>query len=148
MLSKIRHYVNIKTSIMIYHGIFSSILNYGSQIWGQSNSIQSKIEKIQNKAMQILNFKSKHFPVNSLYHLCKILKLRNNIKLYNFLFVHDCLKGNVPYSLRNSFTLVRNIHSYPTRFRINNQLQVPTVRTKLNGIDSIKFKSVQAYRMI
>ena len=141
MLSKIRHYVDIKTSIMIYHGIFSSILNYGSQIWGQSNSIQSKIEKIQNKAMRTLNFESKHFPVNS---LCKILKFRDNIKLYNILFVHDCLKGNVPYSLRNSFTLVRNIHSYPTRFRINNQLQVPTVRTKLNGIDRIKFKSVQA----
>ena len=37
MLSKIRHYVSHNTLTMIYHGIFSSILLYGSQIWGQIN---------------------------------------------------------------------------------------------------------------
>ena len=33
MLAKIRYFVNLKTITMIYHGIFSSILLYGSQIW-------------------------------------------------------------------------------------------------------------------
>ena len=31
MLDKIRHYVNQRTLNMIYHGIFSSLLLYGSQ---------------------------------------------------------------------------------------------------------------------
>ena len=37
MLAKIRHYINEKTLSMVYHGIFSSLPLYGSQIWGQSN---------------------------------------------------------------------------------------------------------------
>merc|ERR1711890_185260 len=39
MLSKIRHYVKHETLLMIYYGIFSSILTYGSIIWGQTNSV-------------------------------------------------------------------------------------------------------------
>ena len=50
MLVKIRHYINEKTLSMVYHGIFSSLLLYGSQIWGRSNQSVSKMEKLQNKA--------------------------------------------------------------------------------------------------
>ena len=57
MLAKIRHYINSKTLSMVYHGIFSSLLLYGSQIWGQSNQSVSKMEKLQNKALRIINFK-------------------------------------------------------------------------------------------
>ena len=49
MLAKIRHYINEKT-------LFSSLLLYGSQIWGQSNQSVSKMEKLQNKAFRIINF--------------------------------------------------------------------------------------------
>ena len=46
MLAKIRYYVSHKTLQMIYHGIFSSILHYGSQIWGQSDQSILKMEKL------------------------------------------------------------------------------------------------------
>ena len=55
MLAKIRH-VNQWKLNMIYHGIFSSLLLYGSQIWGQSNTFISKMEKLQNKALRIISF--------------------------------------------------------------------------------------------
>ena len=52
MLKKIRHYVKFDTLRMIYHGIFSSILLYGSQIWGQSNNYTiNKLKILQNKAL-------------------------------------------------------------------------------------------------
>ena len=38
MITKIRHYVTKDTLRSIYFGIFSSILTYGSQIWGQIKS--------------------------------------------------------------------------------------------------------------
>ena len=38
MLSKIRHYVTKDTLRSIYFGIFSSVLIYGSQIWGLRRS--------------------------------------------------------------------------------------------------------------
>ena len=46
MLDKIRHDINEKTLSMVYHGIFSSLLLYGSQIWGQSTVISLKNGKI------------------------------------------------------------------------------------------------------
>ena len=52
MICKIRHYVDFDTLKMIYHGIFSSILMYGSLIWGQHNRIvNSKLFKIRPSAI-------------------------------------------------------------------------------------------------
>ena len=57
MLSKIRHYVDEKTIRNIYFGIFSSVMTYGSQIWGQfPNSHVKRIEKLQNKALRVINY--------------------------------------------------------------------------------------------
>ena len=92
MFAKIRYYVSTNTLNMIYHGIFSSLLLYGSQIWGQSNSSILKMEKLQNRALRIINFVSYRAPTNSLY---KILKFADSIKLSNFLFSHACLQGNI-----------------------------------------------------
>ena len=51
MLSKIRYYVNKATLNMVYYGIFSSLLIYGSQIWGQKNDVTNKLQILQNKAL-------------------------------------------------------------------------------------------------
>ena len=148
MLAKIRYYVDHKTLQMIYYGIFSSILHYGSQIWGQSDQSISKMEKLQNKAIRVINFKPKRSPVNSLYNTCKILKFADNIKLLNFLFAHDNITGNLPSSLCNSITLVDTRHTHGTRHHDSKQLNVPTVRTKTSGLDSIKGKSVMIWNEI
>ena len=56
MLCKIRYFVNHHTLRMIYFGIFSSIMTYGSLIWGQYNRIVDNLQTIQNKALRIMNF--------------------------------------------------------------------------------------------
>ena len=43
MLALIRHHVPKQTLLSIYHGVFSSHLNYGCQIWGQAINNNSKI---------------------------------------------------------------------------------------------------------
>ena len=88
MLTKIRHYINEKTLSMVYHGIFSSLLLYGSQIWGQSNQLVSKMEKLQNKALRIINFKPLRYSVNSLYNKCEILKFGDSILSYQIFYRH------------------------------------------------------------
>ena len=148
MLAKIRHYVNPKTLNMIYHGIFSSILLYGSQIWGQSNKVILKMGKLQNKALRVINFKPVRSSTNPLYNKCEILKFADSIKLSNFLFAHDNIKGNLPTSLCDSITLVDTRHLYKTRNWDFKQLNVPTVRTKTSGINSIKTKSVKIWNEI
>ena len=56
MLCKIRHYVSFETLRMVYFGIFSSILTYGAQIWGQHNRIVKSLQKLQNRAIRFMNF--------------------------------------------------------------------------------------------
>ena len=145
MLAKIRHYINEKKLSMVYHGIFSSLLLYGSQIWGQSNQSVSKMEKLQNKPLRIINFKPFRYSVNSLYNKCEILKFGASIKLSNFLYAHGNIKGNLPTTLCAGITLVDSKHSQITRNQKGNQVNIPTVRSKTSGANSIKSKSVNTW---
>ena len=56
--AKIRYHVDSKLLKTIYSAIFKSHLRYGCQLWGQAQTqVIKNIEKIQNKALQIINFK-------------------------------------------------------------------------------------------
>ena len=97
LLSKIRHYVSLQLLRTIYFAIFDSHLRYACQIWGQGTSKEiSSITKLQDKALRIINFKLSKNPCDPLYHLIKILKLRDIIKLNNCLFAFDSVGKTVP----------------------------------------------------
>ena len=91
MLTKIRHYVTNETLRTIYFGIFSSIMMYGSQVWGQiQNKYVNPIIKLQDRAIRVINFVSYFASRNQLYKKSRMLKLSDNIQLSNFLLVHTC----------------------------------------------------------
>jgi hypothetical protein len=50
------NFVKHETLLMIYYGIFSSILMYGSLIWCQNNGVVKKLQILQNKALRVINF--------------------------------------------------------------------------------------------
>ena len=128
MLSKIRHYVKFATLRMIYYGIFSSLLFYGSQIWGQSNSQSiNKLQILQNKALRILTFNPPRTSAGPLFKECKILKLADNVKLQNFLFAYDNLKNTLPSALKDSLNTVDNVHRHETRSFTYKQYELPSV---------------------
>ena len=144
MLAKIRHYVPVNTLRSIYHGIFSSLLTYGSQIWGQfNNKYISRLEKLQNRAIRVINFANNKDHITPLYNKSKILKLSDNIKLQNFNLVLDSIKGNLPKVLQDTFKLTQNLHTYNTRGASLYKMAVPKVRTQIYGIKSIKYQSIQ-----
>ena len=60
MLSKVRHFVPKEELKSIYHAIFSSHISYNCVVWGQDNNSAyiTKIQKLQNKAIRIMNFKA------------------------------------------------------------------------------------------
>ena len=142
MISKIRHYVNQNTLRTIYFGIFSSILTYGCQIWGQfvNNNI-NRIIKLQDKVIRIINFAYYNASRNLLYNNFKILKLSDNIKLLNFMYVHDSLEGTLLFARNNVFIFSHNLHNYNTRGSILNKIVLPRVRTKVYGLKSINYES-------
>ena len=82
ILAKLRYYVTADVLKTIYYAFFDSHMKYACHIWGQ---VQSKtfdmIQRAQNKALRIINFKYFMEPSESLYNQLKINSLKNNIIL-------------------------------------------------------------------
>ena len=53
-----------------------------------------QISELQDKALRIINFKPKNYPVSELYKSNEILKFTDYIKLLNCMFVKDTLFAN------------------------------------------------------
>ena len=68
-----------------------------------------------------------------------------SIKLSNFLYAHDNIKGNLPTTLCAKVTLLDSKHSQITRNQKGNQVNIPTIRTKTSGANSVKSKSVNTW---
>ena len=81
-----------------------------------------------------------------LYKECKILKLIDNVKLQNFLFAYDNLKNNLPSSLKDSLSTGDMVNTWDQKCYL--QYKVPSVRTQIYGVNSIKFKSVNFWNYI
>ena len=62
-----------------------------------------KIEKLQGKAIWIINFLPLNAPVEKQNYQMNILKLKDFIMLRNILFVKGCLNGNSPGSFDDKF---------------------------------------------
>ena len=146
MLSKIRYYVKKETLRMIYFGIFSSILTYGSQIWGQQNAVTKKLQILQNKALRIMHFQPPRTTATPLFKTSNILKLNDQINLQNFLFTHDNLKNNLPVSLRGKMEFL--VHPHETRNMDYLQLFRPRTNTIIYGSKSINARSIDIWNSI
>ena len=62
---------------------------YTCQVWGQNEAKIEHISELQDKALRIINFKPKSYPVSELYKSNEILKLTDYIKLLNCMFVKN-----------------------------------------------------------
>ena len=89
LLSKLRHFVRAPLLRTIYFAIFDPQLRYGCQIWGQNKCYAvENIEKMQNKAIRILNFKGQHAEASNLYKESKIYTLKQITTIENCRFVY------------------------------------------------------------
>ena len=112
MLSKIRHYVSFSTLKSVYFSIFSSVMSYGSQIWGQAQTANiRKISTLQNKAIRLINFTSIDEHADPFYKMCNILRLSDTVNLQNFLYVYDHHHNNLPKALSNTYKSIKDAHS-------------------------------------
>ena len=151
MLRKIRHYVPELTLKNIYHAIFSSIMSYGSQIWGQNmNDHIKRIIKLQDRAIRVLNFADYRAPPSELYKKSGILKLQDNIKIDNFLYVHNSLNRRLPSCLNNQFNYMKiqteqNTRNAKILSTKESLVELPKSRTTFYGIQSITDQSARIW---
>jgi hypothetical protein len=116
MLAKARHYLPTKQILSLYYATFASHLNYGCQIWSQHpNTFLKKIEILQKNAMRIISFSEFKAHTSPIFKTLKILKFKDQIVLFNCLFVHDQLHNLLPASFNDYFTTTNNLKYTGTR---------------------------------
>ena len=98
---------------------------------------------MQDKALRIINFKPKSYPVSELYKSNEILKLTDYIKLLNCLFVKNTLSANQIPIFNNSFKKTNEIHSHNTRHTSRNTVE--QTMTESYGRYSACFQAVTTW---
>ena len=132
LLAKLRHYVNPTLLRTIYYAIFEPHLQYGCQLQGQPlTQVLQNIEKIQNKALRILNFKNPWDPIEEIYKESKIFKLKDIVAISTLKFVHDQMNKLLPRVFEKFLLIKPDIfiiqEETPLIFRkLKQQLTIPT----------------------
>ena len=143
VLAKLRHYVTQKVLKSRYYAIFDSNMRYRCHIWGQNfNTLFRDIEKLQNKAINIINFKTGSLHLKDFFNELKILKLKDLITFNNCLFVFDQLKEDLPQAFKNFFLKKYDHHIYSTRGTKKTLLGVPLKNTSQYGTNSMTSRSI------
>ena len=149
MLSKLRHFLDKNTLRSVYFAVFSSIMSYGSIIWGNNqNKFIKRVCGLQDKAIRTINFASYYDSRNPLYKNMRILKFKDHIQVQNFLLAHDFFNNNLPESFCNLFSLVNNSHQHHTRAAAKMHFRLPKARTSIYGLSSITYQSVLTWNKI
>ena len=149
MLSKIRSYVDSPTLRTIYFGIYSSIMLYAAQVWGQiENKHVNRVIRLQDKAVRVINFSSHNDSRGPLYKNMRIIKFTDSVNIQKILFTHDFNMGKLPEIFNDYFMLSNKQHDYYTRAASKDQLILPRKRTVIYGIRSITFQSAKIWNNI
>ena len=136
ILSKLRYNTSLPILKIIYHSLFGSHLQYGTQLWGQGNCGNQNIQNLQNRALRKITFKKFHDPVNPLYKDLKILKFKDLLQLQNCLLV---LQIEQNQTLAKSFVTLKHCgdnHNYQTRASTKRILDNPLYKTSTYGTHS------------
>ena len=114
-------------------------VNYGGK--HKQKALQN-IEKIQNKALRILNFKNPWDPIEQIYKESKIFKLKDVVTISNLKFVYDQMNKPLPRVFENFFINKTRQHLYNTR---GNSLDVPQVKTTTYGSNSFTLHAIRTW---
>ena len=116
-------------------------------MWGQNqNSLRfSKLTKLQNKALKVINFQSSDSPTGPLYNESKVLKIANSINYKNALFARNILKKENPQVFHEMFIMLNQNHTYNTRAAAYHFLDIPQVKTTHFGQYSVKFQAFETW---
>ena len=139
-LNTVYFFVRVRT---IYYVIFEPHLRYGCQLWGQAQTqVLQNIEKIQNKALRILNFKNPWDPIEQIYKESKIFKLKDIVTISNLKFVYDQMNKLLPRVFEKFFINKTRQRLYNTK---GNSLDVRQVKTMTYASNSFTLHAIRTW---
>jgi len=136
-ISKLRHYVPIHILLNIYHAIFASHVSYASQLWGLcDNTVTHRILTLQNTALRLMTFSEPRTSATPLFAELKLLKIFDQVKVMNILFIQKYLQGNLPSDVLSTLNFDEIDHKTGTRGKAIKLLKLSTVKTTNFGLNS------------
>ena len=113
-------------------------MTYGAQVWGQNITTHTeKIFKLQNRAVRIISFSDYRAEANPIYNKTSILKLDDQVRVQNCLFVFDFLHQTSPVCFNDYFTRIADVHTNNTISADLGFLFTPYLSTTRYGLNSI-----------
>ena len=138
LLALSRHYLSQKLIRQLYYAQFNSHLVYGCQIWGQHDI--SKTITLQKKAIRLITFSPKYTHSSPLFKETSIIKLEDQIKINNMLFVHHTLRNESPSHFNDFFKLHLPNHRFNTRNVLNSYYSMPPGSVSLTNLPNKTIK--------
>ena len=139
LLCKIRHYVNEKTTRMLYYALVYSHLQYGIISWGFADAFYMKpLNTLHNNVLRILAYCGYRTKLSPVYKAQNILKLEDIYKLEVGKLMFKIINDGKPQQHRVLFTKSREIHNHSTRQAKNESIYISQIQTN-SGKKSIQY---------
>ena len=140
IISKIRHFVNKKTLVMMYYSFVYCHLHYGILTWANSSvSMLKPLKIMQNHILRLMSFKKikDKVDLNKLYASFNILKLEDiyNLELAKFVYLYHY--NALPEIFKNYFKHASEYHNYSTRYASNQNFFIPRMLTSQGQSSSL-----------
>ena len=113
-------------------------VNYG----GKHKQVLQNIEKIQNKALRIINLKNSWEPSEQIYKESKMFKLKDIVTISNLKFVYDQMNKLLPRVFEKFFINKTRQRLYNTK---ENSLDVRQVKTMTYASNSFTLHAIRSW---
>ena len=128
ILSKVRHYVNVSTLVMLYYTLIYPFLNYAIVARGNTYTTTLKpLINLQKKAVRLMTFSDFKAHSSPLFFGLKVLKVLDLVILNNALFMYDFHAKLLPAVFKSFFTSVDILHQYNTRLASKRSYYLPKI---------------------
>ena len=124
IMNKLKKFVPTSALLHIYNCLIFSHINYGLIIWGPYINRNTRLEKLQKKAIRMVNNVKYNSHTNPLFKKNSTLKLNDMCALQDFKFCYKFAHGLLPVYFLDNLILERSQH-YSTRQ--TGQLKLPRV---------------------
>ena len=97
MFRRIRHHLNLRLRVLLYHGLVQSIMDYCCVVWGNTSKANLiKIYKLQKRMLRLILDVDNEFPSVNVFVQLKILPLDFRIQYFMALLTYQALSGIAP----------------------------------------------------
>ena len=125
ILSKVRHYLNRNSLMLIYNSLIESRLRYGILSWSSASNKQlNRLAVLQNRAIRYICFSPIKTTLLPLYSQLNVLPLKYLIKLQQLTFMYKFHHNQLPFVF-HSYCLPVSSHHYHTRNALAQNYALP-----------------------